>query len=307
MQTKKKILLTGASGFLGWHFCRLFSDKYQITGTYFRNQPDDIDTVDWRKINLIRTPELKKIVQDVAPDIVIHLAAIANVGFCEEHPALSHHINVYTTVALAEISQQLEVPMIFSSTDMVFNGASAPYSEDDFCYPLSQYGIQKQMAEDSLLSDFEHTIIARLPLLFGQTPSYGENFYTQSIQQLKNGEKVTAFVDEVRTTLSGPTAARGIERLIQYALVAEQPERLLHLSGNTALSRYDFLIKVAQRYNLDENLIVPTHQQELNLSPTRPADVSLTNNLAKKTIGFQPINLDQQLEEDFELNISLES
>lgn len=307
MLTKKKILLTGASGFLGWHFCRLFADKYQITGTYFRNQPQGIEVIDWRRINLIRTPELQQLVQEINPDMIVHLAAIANVGFCEEHPALSHHINVYTTIALAEISQQLEIPMIFSSTDMVFNGASAPYSEDDFCYPLSQYGIQKQMAEDSLLGEFNHVVVARLPLLFGQTPSYGKNFYIQSIQQLQSGEKINAFTDEVRTTISGVEAAKGLERLMQYTFVAEQPEQLFHLSGDTATSRYDFMLKVAHQYGLDENLIIPVQQQELNLNPPRPADISLTNNLAKEIIGFCPIALEEQLAEDYALYISSKS
>jgi len=298
---RKKVLLTGASGFLGWHFCRQFAEKYIIVGTYFRNQPTAMATVEWQRINLIRTPELKALVKQTKPDIVVHLAAITKVAFCEEHPALSHHINVYTTIALAEITAELGVPMIFSSTDMVFNGNSAPYSEDDFCYPLSQYGTQKQMAEDSLLGDFEHTIVARLPLLFGATPSYGANFYTNSIQQLQKGEEVYAFEDERRTTLSGTTAAQALERLVQYSLVAEQPERLFHLSGDQPISRYDFMLMVAEQHQLDTQWVIPTRQQELNLKPPRPTDVSLSNHLAKETLGFFPDSLEEQLAVEWQI------
>ena len=172
-----KILVTGASGFLGWNFCQAFSKQYDIVGTYFRNQPDDL-AIEWVRINLLETPQIIKLIKKEQPDLVVHLAAISNAAFCEQHPALSHHINVYTTIALAEASKTVGIPMIFASTDLVFNGNSAPYAEDDFCYPLSQYGQQKQMAEETLLGDFDHVFVARFPVLFGAAPVYSHNFFT---------------------------------------------------------------------------------------------------------------------------------
>lgn len=294
----KKVLLTGASGFLGWNFCKQVSTDYELVGTYFRNQPTDID-ISWVKINLLDTPEISKLIDRIQPDIVVHLAAIANTAFCEEHPALSHHINVYTTVAVAEASQKAGIPMIFTSTDLVFNGNSGPYTEDDFSYPLSQYGLQKQMAEESLLSDFDHVFVARLPLMFGETPSYTSNFYTQTIQNLQEGEPVRAFIDEYRTMISASVASTWLQKLIEYALdsnpIEGEKERLLHLGGSESCSRYEFALKMVKEFGLNKELLVPTMQKELDLVPARPPDVSLDSTLASHTLLYKAPSLEEQL------------
>ncbi|MFT5646462.1 MAG: dTDP-4-dehydrorhamnose reductase [Aureispira sp.] len=293
----KKVLLTGASGFLGWNFCKQFSTDYELVGTYFRNQPTDID-INWVKINLLDTPEISKLIERVKPDIVVHLAAITKPAFCEEHPALSHHINVYTAIAVAEASQKAGIPMIFSSTDLVFNGNSGPYTEDDFSYPLSQYGLQKQMAEESLLGDFEHVFVARLPLMFGETPPYTSNFYTQTIKNLQEGEPVRAFIDEYRTLISASVASTWLQKLIEYALdfdSIEEKEQLLHLGGSESCSRYEFAVKMVHEFELDKQLLVPTLQKELDIVPARPPNVSLDSTLASTILLYKAPSLEEQL------------
>ena len=294
----KKVLLTGASGFLGWNFCKQFSTHYELLGTYFRHQPTDVD-INWVKINLLDTPEISKLIERTKPDIVVHLAAITKPAFCEEHPALSHHINVYTAVAVAEASQKAGIPMIFSSTDLVFNGNSGPYTEEDFSYPLSQYGLQKQMAEESLLGDFEHVFVARLPLMFGETPPYTSNFYTQTIKNLQEGESVRAFIDEQRTMISARVASIWLQKLIEYALdsnpIEGKKEHLLHLGGSESCSRYEFALKMVKEFDLDKQLLVPSLQKELDLVPARPPDVSLDSTLASNTLLYKAPSLEEQL------------
>jgi dTDP-4-dehydrorhamnose reductase len=118
---------------------------------------------------------------------------------------------------------------------------------------------------------------------------------------LREGEEVHAFEDERRTTLSGTTAAQALERLVQYSLVVEEPERLFHLSGDQRISRYDFMLMVAEEYQLSTQCIIPTRQQELNLKPPRPTDVSLSNHLAKETLGFFPDSLEEQLAVEWQI------
>ena len=286
-----KVLLTGASGFLGWNFCKQFSVIYELVGTYFRNQPTDIN-IQWERINLLETPQISTLIKACEPDIVVHLAAIANTAFCERHPALSHHINVYTTLAIAKASQEAGIPMIFASTDLVFNGNSAPYAEDDFCYPLSQYGLQKQMAEEALLTDFEHVIVARFPLMFGWTPSYTQNFFTSSLAKLQIGETINAFTDEYRSMISAEIASVWLHQLIRYSLDSSMnPEAsLLHVGGNAS-----YALKMAAIFELDTKLVIPTLQKDLDLTPARPADVSLNINLAKNTLLYNPPSIEKQL------------
>ncbi|MCH2023516.1 MAG: SDR family oxidoreductase [Saprospiraceae bacterium] len=291
-----KVLITGSSGFLGWNFCKKFQNVYNLVGTYFRHQPKDLN-IDLVHINLIETPLISDLILQSKPDVVIHLAAIANSAYCEDHPALSHHVNVYATLALAKATALQKIPMIFASTDLVFNGNAAPYKEDDFCFPLSQYGIQKQMAEESLLTDFEHVIIARFPLMFGFTPIYTHNFFSSSLQKLQEADSINAFTDEFRSMISSEVAGQWIQRLIEYSLSTKpgDRERIFHVGGVDYLSRYDFAMKMAEVFKLDTNLIIPTLQKDLNLIPQRPEDVCLNSSLAISVLGYTPIDIDEQL------------
>ncbi len=297
---KKKLLLTGASGFLGQALCPLLTEQYTVVGTYFRHLPEEA-TVEWLRINLLETNRIAALVQQHQPDAILHLAAITNTTFCEEHPALSHHVNVYTTVALAEAAEKLQIPLLYTSTDLVFNGNSAPYSEEDFAYPISQYGQQKQMAEELLWNDFEHTIVLRLPLLFGNAPAYASNFFTKSVAQLQAGKQVIAFADEYRSMLSHVAASRGIVQALAYAL-QETPdwatkERLFHLGGSEGYSRYEFMQAVAKQLGVEPSLIESGLQEQAPYAHTRPADVRLDNRLAQEILGFVPSTLAEQLQE----------
>ncbi len=282
-----KILLTGASGFLGWNFCRQFANKYEIHGTCFRHKPNDCPKVKWHKINLIDTKAVKVLVNSIQPDFVIHLAAIANVAFCEEHPALSYHVNVYTTVALAEACKALGVPLIFTSTDLVFNGGDAPYSEEDWTYPLSQYGQQKVAAEDILLNDFDESLIVRIPLQFGFTPAYSQNFFTTALENLRKGETINAFVDEFRTPLSGIVTSYFLERIINKWTESVKL-RLLHVAGKERVSRYELMRKAAEYWELNIELINKVEKEKLQIAP-RPTDVSLSVSAFEKLMDNERI------------------
>lgn len=297
---KQKLLITGASGFLGHALCPILAPHYDLVGTYFRNLPDQ-KTVEWIRINLLETNKIAALVQQQQPAAILHLAAISNTTFCEQHPALSHHINVYTTVALAEAAVQLQIPLLYTSTDLVFNGHSAPYTEEDFAYPISQYGQQKQMAEELLLADFEQTFVLRLPLLFGKAPAYAANFFQKSVAQLQAGEAVVAFTNEIRSMISTRAVSKGIAQAIAYALETSseeaQKEQLFHLGGPQACSRYEFMELVAQELGVSSSLIEASLQETAPYAHTRPANVALESQLAAQILDFKPPSLAIQLQE----------
>lgn len=297
------VLVTGASGFLGYAVTLALAPRYRVVGTYFRQRPTDRPIVQWERINLMQATEINALVQRVQPTAILHLAAISNTTFCEANPAMSHHINVYATVALAQAAAQQGIPLLFASTDLVFNGSSAPYSEDDFTHSLSQYGQQKEAAEELLLTDFEQTIIGRLPLLFGKAPSYGRNFFVDSVAALKKGESVYAFADEYRSMVSTTVAARWWSLALEYALDTTVPwrdkERLLHLSSTEGYSRYAFMVAVAQQLGVDTRLVQQGQQSDAPNAHTRPSDVRLNNCLARKLFNYTPPMLMTQLQAIF--------
>lgn len=299
----RPLLITGASGFLGWKLCHRLKNTYDLVGTYYRHQPNDLADVKWERINLLQTNAIAALVKRIQPQAILHLAAISNTTFCQEHPGMSYHVNVYATVALAEAAAQCGIPLLMASTDLVFNGTSAPYTEEDFTHPRSQYGQQKQAAEEILLSDFERTIVGRLPLLFGQAPDYVHNFFTRSVQALKKGESIRAFVDEHRSMVSTAVAAEWWAHVVAYALDDAIPwprkERLFHLGGVESVTRYDFMVAVARQLGLNADWVEAGYQAQAPYPQTRPADVRLDSGLARKLFCYEPPALITQLQAGF--------
>jgi dTDP-4-dehydrorhamnose reductase len=89
----KKLLLTGASGFLGWNICREADKNWEIFGTVFTH-PVKIKRVKIVQIDLTRFREFKKVFREIEPDAVIHTAALSNPDYCQQNKSATRKINV---------------------------------------------------------------------------------------------------------------------------------------------------------------------------------------------------------------------
>jgi dTDP-4-dehydrorhamnose reductase len=292
----KKILISGASGFLGYKLLPQLQKKYEIEALYFR-QNFEISNVNWSRINLLEEKELTQKLSKTKVDAVIHAAAIANPNFCEENAALSHHVNVYSTVAMADYCKKMGIPLIFISSDLVFNGSVGDYTESDFCFPLSKYGEQKLAAEEILLNDYENCLICRLPLLFGFGPTYSANFFTDSLKKFDKNEEIIAFSDEFRSPLSSIWAARGIELALDYLFdnKIDLKEKIIHLGGPESISRYEFALLIADVFGFDTKNVESKLRSDFPMPAARPEDVSLNSSLASDILKFNPSSLKDQL------------
>lgn len=298
-----KILVTGASGFLGYHLLAQLSKNYSVEGVYYR-QKFHFPSVKWHKINLLEEKDLEKSLQIIRPVAIIHAAAISNPNACEEHVTLSHYINVYATVSIAQYCKSMNIPLIFISTDLVFNGTMGDYSENDFCFPVSKYGAQKLEAEEFINENEQNSLICRLPLLFGFGPAYSINFLGDWLKKLADKEEVIAFSDEFRSTISVNWAVRGIVSALAYLLdkSSEHKEKIFHLGGSECISRFNFARLIADVFGFDDKNIVPKLRSELPMPAPRPENVSLNSSLASAVLQFCPPALSDQL---FEIKNSI--
>jgi len=136
---KQKLLITGASGFLGSHLCKTAADKYTVFGVSKKNKIS-IDKVKVFSIDLCDTKVLKELFTQVKPDAIIHAAAMSVPNKCQEYPSESNTINVSASLQIAELCCKEDTPMAFISTDLVFDGCKGNYSEKDPVSPVSLYG-----------------------------------------------------------------------------------------------------------------------------------------------------------------------
>ncbi len=285
----KKLLITGASGFLGWHLCQLAKQEWEIYGTYL-SHPLEIPGIKILKANLTNFQELKNVFSDVKPTAVIHTAAHSQPNFCQTHPEESHAINVIASCNIAGLCADNFIPCAFTSTDLVFDGLNAPYQETDPVCPVNLYGEQKVMAETGMLERYPKTAVCRMPLMFGAATPTAKSFIQPFIQTLKAEQELKLFIDELRTPVSGTTAAKGL------LLALDKVNGCIHLGGKDRISRYDFGQLLVEVFQLPATMLKSCRQQDVKMAAPRPVDVSLDSSKAF-ALGYQPLSLREELKE----------
>jgi dTDP-4-dehydrorhamnose reductase len=284
----KKLLVTGASGFLVWNICTAAKNNWTIVGTVFSN-PIHIDGINILRTDLTGFREVKKIFKDVKPDAVIHTAAAASPDYCQIHKSSSHKMNVDTAVNIGGLCADSRIPLVFTSTDLVFDGLHAPYTEDDPVSPVNTYGEQKVLAEEGVLKRYPVTAVCRMSLMFGDPGPAASSFFVSMLRALKEDREIKLFTDEFRTPLSGAAAVQGI------FLALEKVHGLIHLGGAERISRYDFGLLLMDVLGITKSNIVPSLQQDVTMPAPRVPDVSLDNSRAV-VLGFRPLSLRKELE-----------
>lgn len=282
-----KLLVTGASGFLGWNLCQLAADHWQVYGTY-SSRLVEIPGTTLLKLDLTDRAQLKALFQDLQPDAVIHLAAQSSPNVCEKQPEESYRVNVTASCEIAGFCAEADIPCVFTSTDLVFDGKQAPYRESDPVSPLSRYGEQKVAAESGMLDRYPKTAVCRMPLMFGLASSHASSFIQPFIQTLRAGQDLRLFTDEFRTPASGKTAAQGL------LLALENVQGLIHLGGKERISRYEFGQLMVDIWELPATGLKACRQQDVKMAAPRPPDVSLDSTKAF-ALGYAPLSLREEL------------
>ncbi len=282
----KKLLITGASGFLGWHLCQLSKQEWDIYGTYL-SHPLEIPGIKILKANLTNFQELKRIFNDIKPAAVIHTAAHSQPNFCQTNP--KDAINVIASCNIAGLCADNSIPCAFTSTDLVFDGLNAPYRETDAVCPVNLYGEQKAIAEADMLERYPMTAVCRMPLMFGAATPTAKSFIQPFIQTLQAEKELSLFIDEFRTPVSGTTAAEGL------LLALEKVNGIIHLGGKERISRYDFGQILVEVFQLPAIGLKSCRQQDVKMAAPRPADVSLDSSKAF-ALGYQSLSVREELE-----------
>ncbi|MGD1860888.1 MAG: SDR family oxidoreductase [Leptolyngbyaceae cyanobacterium] len=284
----RSLLITGISGLLGGHFCRHEKAGWQLWGTY-HHHPVMTPYVKALPLDLTTPESIHAVWQQVHPDAVIHTAALSKAGICQQQPEHSHQINVAGTLALAQRCAQAEIPFIFTSTDLVFDGTAAPYSESDRPNPVNTYGEHKALAEAQILACYPAATICRLPLLLGAATATAQSFVQPLLQAIATQTSQTLFIDEIRTPAAVSDVVQGL-----YLILDQGVTGIWHLGGCQRLNRYELGLLIADSFQVSPASLRPGQQSEVNLTTPRPPDVSLNSQKAF-ALGYRPQPLEQAL------------
>jgi dTDP-4-dehydrorhamnose reductase len=283
----KRLLVTGASGFLGWNLCRSAARGRQVFGTVFSHGVK-IPGVQILRKDLTDTGDLETLFREVRPDGVIHTAAVSDADFCQGRAAETRGINAESPVRLAAFCAERGIPYVFTSSDLVFDGRRAPYAETDPVSPISVYGEQKVFAEEGVLDRYPSAAVCRLPLMFGPSGPVAKNFLQTMVEAMEKGQVLNLFTDEFRTPVGVETAVSGL------FLALEKARGLIHLGGAERISRYDFGRLAANVLGIEDPRLVPCLRGEVRSPAPRPGDVSLDIGKAR-ALGYRPGPLAEEL------------
>lgn len=263
------VWITGAGGLIGNELVRSapqFAPNLKARGL----SRLDADLLDFQAVETLFQTE--------RPELIIHCAALSNNVICEGEPELAQKQNVDVTQHLLELAS--DIPFVFFSTDLIFDGSKGNYFEDDPPNPLSVYGRTKVAAEQLVRAHPQH-IIVRISITGGHSPRGNRGFNEEMKNAWRVGKTLNLFVDEFRCPSTADVIARAV-----WELVNRNARGTYHLCGAERLSRYrigEFIAAKHQELNPKMNA---TTRMEYRGAP-RPPDTSMNCAKAQALLSFQ--------------------
>ncbi len=265
-----RVLLTGASGQLGAYLLNpLISRGHDLVAWSGRCR-DRRSGVNLESVDLTRIDRLEDALTHVDPAVVLHAAAVSNPKAVLEAPDRAEQVNVEATRQIADWCARRDRRLIFTSTDMVFDGCDAPYGEDDPTHPLSQYGHTKVKGE-RIVRAIPGGLVARITLQYGPTRIGRPGFFDGIVRGLHRNEPQTLFIDEYRTPLDYLSTAEILAELADR----EDIFGTLNVAGPDRLSRLDLFERVCRHLKIDVGLLLGNRMTDLRFSEPRPVDTSM--------------------------------
>jgi dTDP-4-dehydrorhamnose reductase len=187
---------------------------------------------------------------------------------------------------LAEFARSVNAHMTLVSTDLVFDGASAPsggFNENHAPQPISVYARSKAAAERATLDAIDLNAVVRVSLLYGYSLSTSRGVIGWMEDCWSKSDPLKLFVDEFRTPIHVADAA--------YALLqisAQSRAGIWHCGGPARLSRLEFGQAVADALGYDATRIIPCYRDDVQSNPARPEDVSLDSKKIQTALDLAP-------------------
>jgi dTDP-4-dehydrorhamnose reductase len=271
-----RIVVTGAEGQLG----RSLQDVlvgHQVMAV-------DLPEYDITRLDVITS------IEGFQPDVVIHAGAMTDVDACELDLDAAYRVNALGTRNVAVACQRCDAPMVYISTDYVFDGAKrGPYSEFEEPNPINVYGSSKLAGELLVRDLLSRFYVVRTAWLYAQG---GNNFVAKILALAGERDELSVVTTEVGSPTYAPDLAQAIVRLIEYPLYGTY-----HLVNEGSCSRYEFAGKILELAGKGGFSLRPVETYD---RPTRvPANSVLRNFCAATQLGIRLRRWDEALRSYF--------
>lgn len=279
-----KILVTGGSGLLGTNLGYQYSKTNEVFLGIHKTLIKLENTVNV-ELDFKNKKVLKNTLESISPDMIIHAAGYTNVDECEKNSDIAYEINCAMTNFISSESVRLGCKLVHVSTDHLFDGQKSFYLEDDIPSPMNVYGKSKLEAEQIVERINPDALIVRTNF-FGWGTSKKSSFSDFIIHSLRNRRRINLFDDVYFTPIL-------ISRLgeIILKLVSIGSHGVFNVVGEERVSKFEFGIRLAQKFDCDQNLISRISIDTLSLPAKRPKDMSLSTKKLSEQLLESPGDL----------------
>ena len=276
-----RVFVTGVKGQLGYDVMNEL-EKQGLEGIGV-----DIDEMD-----ITDADQVNKVIKEAAPDAVIHCAAYTAVDAAEDNEEICRKVNAQGTENIAKVCEELDIKMMYISTDYVFDGqGTTPWTPDCKDYkPLNVYGASKLDGELAVSEILDKYFIVRIAWVFGTN---GKNFIRTMLNVAKTHDKLTVVSDQIGT----PTYTFDLARLLVDMIETDKYGYYHATNEGGYISWYDFTKEIFRqavalgRTEYDENHVTvsPVTTKEYGVSKAaRPFNSRLDKSKLVEN-GFKPL------------------
>ena len=241
-----RVLVTGINGQLGYDVVKELQNR--------NHTPIGVDRED---MDLTSPEQIKECIQNVKPEVIIHCAAYTAVDAAEDNEELCRRVNALAVKDIAECAKELDIPMVYISTDYVCNGKKGietedkisnkdnykEYLENDNTNPVNIYGKTKLEGELYVRELLEKYYIVRISWVFGEN---GNNFIDTMLRLSKDRSELNVIDDQI----GSPTYTKDLAPLL-VDMIETDKYGIYHATNDGFCSWYEFAREIFNIANID--------------------------------------------------------
>ncbi|HKM35862.1 MAG TPA: dTDP-4-dehydrorhamnose reductase [Lachnospiraceae bacterium] len=262
-----KVFVTGVKGQLG----------YDVVNELNKRGIEAVG-VDIEKMDITDSISVNKVIKEAAPDAVIHCAAYTAVDAAEDNVGICRKVNADGTQNIANVCKELNIKMVYISTDYVFDGkGTRPWEPDDERHPLNVYGQTKYEGELAVQNTLENYFIVRIAWVFGVN---GKNFIKTMLSLAETHNRLTVVNDQ----FGSPTYTYDLARLLVDMVLTSQ-YGVYHATNEGTCTWYEFACEIFKQAGIPME-VVPVSADEYKAKAKRPENSRMDKDKLEQN-GFE--------------------
>jgi dTDP-4-dehydrorhamnose reductase len=287
-----KIMFTGISGLIGRY---VFEDSEESTGhSLFGTSRIARPSGVFERLSRYEAMPFQNrdgysdLIDSFRPDVIVHAGGEGNVDLVEQDPETARKTNLDFPLFLLEKASRLKARFVQFSSNAVYDGQNAPYSETSPAAPVHQYGKMKVAVDQETRRFKGEWMILRPIVAYGWNFPFGRaNPVSQFVPLLQEGRNLK-MVDDV---YENPVYAGDVARVLWKCLKAGFHGELNVGGGDQGVNRYEWVQTMAEVFELDASKVTPVSLDSFKSMAPRPKDTRFNISKLLKELKYRPLTV----------------